>query len=143
MLAGTALESDDSLKQFGVEVRALVPQVDRVDWITIEDGTLIVQRAAQSVGFRRQASGLKVPAAGMKLTEFAQGEQTIVLPDLSEVSSADYRLMSKLFASSMHVPVRIDGKVGVIGFWSTELNAFPQPAVEFLEQAARALNMPQ
>ena len=142
-LAGNALESDESLKKFGVEMLALVPQVDRVDWITIENGTLIVRRAAQTVGFRRQASGLKVPAEGMKLAEFAQGEQTVVLSDLSEISSADYRLMSKLFASSMHVPVRVDGKVGVIGFWSTERNAFPEPAVQFLEQAARALNAPR
>ena len=47
--------------------------------------------------------------------------------------------MRRVFSSSMHVPLTIDGKPAVISFWSEEPKAFPVKAVEFLEAVGRRM----
>ena len=138
-LADSALESDDSLKRLGAELLKTVPQVDRVDWIAVEGNTLHVRRVAQSGGAGQGASGLKVPAARLRLAEYAQSDGIVVHPKTSDVEAPDFKLLGRLFASSMHVPVKVDGVPGVISFWSTELDAFPPEAVEILEPLAKQL----
>lgn len=140
--ASSALESDDSLRKLGGELLKVVPQIDRVDWITVEGRTLHVRRVAQSGGAGQAASGLKVPAASLRLTKYAEGDATIVHAKTSEVDAPDFKLLGRLFASSMHVPVEIDGVPGVISFWSTELDAFPSEAVGILESLAKQLDTP-
>jgi peroxiredoxin len=140
-LAATALESDDSLRRLGAEMLKVVPQVDRVDWIALEGSTLHVRRVAQSGGSSTQsAAGLKVPAARLRLTEYAEGADSVVHAKTSEVDAPDFRLLGRFFASSMHVPVKVDGVPGVVSFWSTEIDAFPPEAVSMLESLARRLN---
>ena len=137
--ASSALESDDSLRKLGGELLKVVPQVDRVDWITLEGRTLHVRRIAQSGGAGQAASGLKVPAARLRLAEYAEGDTTVVHAKTSDVDTPDFKLLGRLFASSLHVPVRVDDVPGVISFWSTELNAFPPEAVGLLESLAKQL----
>jgi peroxiredoxin len=138
-LADSALESDDSLRQLGVEILKTVPQVDRIDWIAVEGQTLHVRRVAQTGGAGRGASGLKVPAARLRLAEYAERDETVVHAKTSVVEAPDFKLLGRLFASSMHVPVKIDGIPGVVSFWSTELDAFPPEAVGILEPLAKQL----
>lgn len=138
-LAASALESDDALRRFGAELRKLVPQLDRVDWMTVADGTLEIRGVAQSVGPKRTGTGLKVPVAKLRIAEYAMGGQTVVHPNTGDVDTPDFRLLGQLYGSSMHIPVRIDGAVAIVNFWSTELNAFPDEAVEFLERVATTL----
>ncbi len=137
--ASSALESDDSLRKLGGELLKVVPQVDRVDWITLEGRTLHVRRIAQSGGAGQAASGLKVPAARLRLAEYAEGDTTVVHAKTSDVDTPDFKLLGRLFASSLHVPVRVDDVPGVISFWSTELDAFPPEAVGLLESLAKQL----
>ena len=42
-------------------------------------------------------------------------------------------------ASSVHVPVKVDGATATINFWSTDQNAFPPEAVKLLEELARTM----
>jgi len=139
-LASAALASDDSLRKLGAELLKIVPQVDRVDWIALVGETLHVRCVAQSVGAGRGASGLKVPAARLRLAEYAARDETIVHAKTSEVESPDFKLLGRFFASSMHVPVKIDGLPGVVSYWSTELDAFPPEAVRILESLAKQLD---
>ncbi len=140
-LAASALESDDSLRRLGAEMLKVVPQVDRVDWIALEGSTLHVRRVAQSGGNAIQsAAGLKVPAARLRLAEYAASDNTVVHAKTSEVDAPDFKLLGRLFASSMHVPVKVGGAPGVISFWSTEADAFPPEAVGILESLARRLD---
>ena len=132
------LESDESLTKFGAELRKLVPQLDRIDWMTVEGKTLHVRRVAQSMEAKRGGSGIKVPATGMRLAEYIAGNKVVVHPDTGDVKTGDFRLLGRLFASSMHVPVQIDGVRGAINFWSADLDAFPPPAVKLLEDVATA-----
>ncbi|HRX81055.1 MAG TPA: hypothetical protein P5307_18430, partial [Pirellulaceae bacterium] len=138
--ASSALESDESLRRLGAELLKVVPQVDRVDWIAVEGRTLHVRRVAQSGGAGQGASGLKVPAAKLRLAEYAEGNTTVVHAKTSEVDAPDFKLLGRLFASSMHVPVKVEGVPAVISFWSTELDAFPAEAVGILEGLAKQLN---
>ncbi|MBC8356580.1 MAG: redoxin domain-containing protein [Planctomycetes bacterium] len=135
-----ALQSDDSLRRLGGELLKIVPQVDRVDWMAVEGRTLHVRRVAQSGGAGQGASGLKVPAARLRLAEYAKGDSTVVHAKTSEIKTPDFKLLGRLFASSMHVPVKIEGISGVVSFWSTELAAFPPEAVGILESLARQLD---
>ncbi|MDA1053848.1 MAG: redoxin domain-containing protein [Planctomycetota bacterium] len=139
-LARSALASDESLRHLGAEVLKVVPQVDRVDWIALEGQTLHVRRVAQSGGAGRGISGLKVPAARLRLAEYAERDDTVVHAKTSEVESPDFKLLGRLFASSMHVPVQIDGVPGVVSFWSTEPDAFSPEAVGILEPLAKQLD---
>ncbi|MEO8493484.1 MAG: redoxin domain-containing protein [Planctomycetota bacterium] len=139
-LASAALASDDALRQLGAEVLKVVPQVDRIDWIALEGQMLHVRCVAQASGAGR-SSGLKVPAALLRLAEYAQRDKTVVHAKTSEVNTPDFKLLGRLFASSMHVPVKIDGVPGVVSFWSTELDAFPPEAVGILERLAKQLDV--
>ncbi|MCA9122102.1 MAG: redoxin domain-containing protein [Planctomycetaceae bacterium] len=141
-LARTALESDDTLRTLGGELLKVMPQLDRIDWVTLEVRTLHVRRVAQSGGAGQARSGLKVPAARLRLTEYAEGDQTVTHARTSEVNAPDFKLLGRRFASSMHVPVVVDDVRGVVSFWSTEIDAFPTEAVEILEPLAKQLGLP-
>ena len=43
--------------------------------------------------------------------------------------------MARAYGSSLHIPVKIDGKAGTINFWSTENDAFPPEAREPAERS--------
>ncbi|MEX0818698.1 MAG: redoxin domain-containing protein [Pirellulaceae bacterium] len=139
LLAGLALASDDTWKLLGLEIRKSVPQVDRIDWSTLEGDTLHVRRVAQAVAGGKSGSGLKVPARQLRLAEYATANETVVHADTSEVSSPDFRLLGRFFASSMHVPVQVGDVPGVVSYWSTETDAFPPEVVGMLEPLAKQL----
>jgi hypothetical protein len=48
--------------------------------------------------------------------------------------------MSRVYKSSAHFPVAIEGMKGTINAWSTEQDAFPAAAVALLQEAAKAIS---
>lgn len=135
-----ATATSDSWQQLGNAVRELVPQVDRVDWMSVADNKLTIERVAQN-GFGRRGGGegMAFPSEQLLVAKYAAGKEVVVHSDISKLASADFRLLSRLLASSMHVPVTLNGKPGVVSFWSTDKDAFPPAAVEVLQQVAKAV----
>jgi peroxiredoxin len=140
-LAAAALESDEAFNKLGMALQKLVPQADRMDLTTVKEGKLGVRRAVQAGGLRELAGGrgIEVRAAAMGLTRYAQEGKTVVHTDLSKARHPDLVLFGRVFSSSLHVPVTIDGDPGCISFWSREGDAFPPAAVELLEEAVRLM----
>ena len=136
--AAIAFESRDTLKKFGLALRKVVPQMDRIDWMTIEDGTLEIRGVAQSTGPQRASVGLKVPAARLAIARYASDNSTVVHGNTGKVNTPDFKLLAQLYSSSIHIPIRIRDTTGIVNIWSTEFNAFPVEAVEFLKEAVEA-----
>lgn len=137
-IATSAFESQDTLKAFGLALQKTVPQMDRIDWMTIKDETLEIRGVAQSAGPRRTGVGLKVPAAKLAIAEYARAKATVVHGDTGKVDAPDFKLLGQRYSSSVHIPVRIGKEVGIVNIWSTEFEAFPVEAVEFLVKAVKA-----
>ena len=139
--AAAALASNEKLQQFALALQKIVPQLDRVCWITIDDDKLAVQLAAQDSDLQRTigGAGVKVPAAGMALAGYIAGKETVVHNDLALAESRDLQFLARGVSSSMHLPRKLGETAGVLSFWSTEKNAFPKEAVRLLEQVADAM----
>jgi peroxiredoxin len=143
-LAAT-LKSDnaaDNLYKFTLLLQDHVPQVDRVDLVVVKDDKVEILLDAHPAELDPQlpGRGAKLPAAKMALAAHAQSDQPVVHEVLSKEKAPDLRFMSRGFASSLHVPVRLDGKPGTVNFWSEEPKAFPPEAVELLRRAAALLD---
>jgi hypothetical protein len=109
--------------------------------MTVQAGTLEIRAVSQSVAAKQTATGLKVPANRLKIAEYAAGDDVITNRDVGKINTPDFRLLSRFFASSVHVPVRVGGASGVVSFWSEELDAFPPEAVGFLAEVAKSLGL--
>jgi hypothetical protein len=48
-------------------------------------------------------------------------------------------MMSKSLASSVHVPVILEGKPATLNFWSKETNAFPEETCVLLRAVTEAV----
>ncbi|HEX3725763.1 MAG TPA: redoxin domain-containing protein [Pirellulales bacterium] len=187
ILAATKGEPDDNVKigaymamsdpqvfrQFGFILRTMVPQVDRVDITTVEDGK-IKELMGPSLGHgagKHQQGGDEevdkaivaarkkarqqmpesiwsplptVDAQGESLAEYAAGSKVVVNNDLSHAKGKLMELMAKRGAkSSMHVPVEIKGIHATVNFWSTDPHAFPPQAEALLGQVAKILTAPK
>lgn len=138
--AAGALKSQDSWKAWGVDLQKTIPQVARIDWITVSEGELTIRRVAEESRFRLAGTGLRVPAAPMHLAQIISAGKVAVISDTGNIKTPDFRLMKRLFASSLHVPVVLQEQNGVISFWSSEKNGFPPAAVRLLELLAGELS---
>jgi len=73
---------------------------------------------------------LNEPAHALsKLATVAAAKEPQVYKSLKKESSVDLRYMAQAFGSSLHVPVKHDGKTGSVNFWSSEADGFPSEAV--------------
>jgi hypothetical protein len=79
----------------------------------------------------------------LALAEHARGDKPVIHETLAKEKAPDLRFMSRGFASSLHVPVKLDGNPGAVNFWSEEPRAFPPEAVELLRRAAELLAKPK
>lgn len=140
-LAPGAAGDSNKFRTLGVELRSQFPQLDRMCLTTVDGGTLEVALVVQEPGLRKLigAAGIKAAAQGTALAEGVGGDTTIVHADLDQATAIDLKLMARGVASSMHVPIKVDGKPATINFWSTEKNAFPPEAVKLLEELARQM----
>lgn len=138
-LADQALDSVDDFTAFGKALQSVVPQLDRVCLTSLRGAKVKIEFDAQPIELRKVIGGrgLEVKAAGFSLAEHAQQGETIVHPQLKQVTTKDMTFMSVVLASSMHVPAKYDGAQATLNFWSREEDAFPPAARTFLEAIAR------
>ncbi|MFO0948511.1 MAG: redoxin domain-containing protein [Planctomycetota bacterium] len=139
--ASNALESDITMDAFLRHVARTVPQVDRI-CVSIPDGSEVrfVKVAQSPVLDPVLGRTEKVFAKGNSaLARVASGASPVVHGDLSAESAPDLKDMSQRLGSSLHIPITIDGKKGVLSFWSKEKNAFPESAQKALNEVAQLI----
>lgn len=131
--AGGSLKSSQNMEKFGYKLRSVLPNVDRVCWTTTGD-QLSVRRVAQVLQFQKKCGGegQSSAAAGTKILEIQKSGQPTAIADLREIQTGDMRFMSAAAKSSFHIPVMIQDQPGTINFWSSEIDAFPEPIQELL-----------
>ncbi len=132
------LVSQESLRRYGAELRKVVPQVYRIDWSYVDEGTLRIDRVAQASGPEMASRPLQLQARGLALSYFLSKEEVTVNSDLSKLRNSDMRLMRRFLGSSVHIPYKYSGRQGMISFWSEEPDAFPTKAVEFLTKVVQS-----
>ena len=139
--AATALESTENLSRFGPELRKIVPQLDRLCWSTVEDGKLHIRRCVQEADHEQAVGGAgrKVDVRITKLAGYAEKTEPIVNQRLAGERGIDLQFMARVYKSSAHFPVEIDGFKGSLNFWSTEADAFPPEAVSVLKEVVAAM----
>ena len=139
--AASALDSDENLQRFAAELRKAVPQLDRLCWSTVEDTKLHIRRCAQDPELDKTigGAGRKVDVRITKMAGYAEKSEPIVNQRLAQERGIDLQYMSRVYKSSAHFPVAIEGLKGSVNFWSTEQDAFPAEAVALLQQAAKAM----
>ncbi|MCA9161443.1 MAG: redoxin domain-containing protein [Planctomycetales bacterium] len=139
--AAAALDSPETMDNFGLEVVKLIPQLDRICWTTVEEDTLHVRRVIQRPEFTRQVGGAgrSFATQGLQLPKYASETELIIHANLAHVIGKDFEFMSRTFSSSLHIPIRHGGVSGTLNFWSTEPDAFPSSAAKICEQISRPL----
>ncbi len=140
-LAKEALNSDEKLMAFGLELRKTVPQLDRVCWTAIEGDKLNIARVAQDPQITKVigGSGKKISTSVTAISNYVKQKEPIVIKNLAEQKSLDMQFMSRVYGSSVHVPATIGESTGTVNFWSMESAAFPPEAVALLKEAAELL----
>jgi hypothetical protein len=141
VVAQKSLASDQEMTAFGPQLRTIVPQLDRVCWTTVEGEKLVVRRCVQEPALEKQVGGAgrKVDLRLTKLATYAEKTEPRLHPQLGDVRGFDLQFMARAYASSLHIPVKIDGVMGTINFWSTEKDAFPPELVSLLSEVAKAM----
>ena len=134
--AAAALSSPENFQRFGLALRETLPQLDRVCLTVVSDGKLRIEQAVQPAEIRRQVAGrgLAVRAKGLALTRYTQGDEMVVHQDLGQADGPDLELMRRALASSVHIPLEVDGKRASLNFWSRESGAFPAEAVKVIQE---------
>ena len=119
-------------------LRLKLPQLDRVCWTIVAGDQLQVSRCVQELDFEAKmgGKGKKVPAKYCALSKYAEKDQPIEHAKLTDALGADLQYMSKVYGSSVHIPVEIGNQKGTINFWSADRAAFPPEAVKILRQIA-------
>lgn len=139
--ASRALVSSDLFAEFAERLQKNVPQLDRFCVTTIAGDEVTVMQAIHSPAVRRNVAmaGFQTKAVGFALHDYAQRDQNVVHAELAASKAPDLRMMSRLFASSFHVPITIDGQPATVNFWSTEPAAFPDLAQKYLGALAKQM----
>ena len=139
--AATALASDENLNRFGPEMRKVLPQLDRVCWSTVEGDKLHIRRCVQEPEYEGTVGGAgrKVDVRITRLAGYAERSEPVVSARLSQERGIDLRFMARVYKSSVHFPIEIDGMKGSLNFWSTEAEAFPPEAVNLIQEVVKAL----
>lgn len=139
--AAKAAGAADDFRVFATAAKKLLPQVDRICLSATEGGdSLEIVQANPDPGPTRAGAGFKVPNLKLHLTELANQDKTTVYPQTSEVKGQDFRMLSRRFASSVHVPITVNGKKATVNFWSADADAFPPEAVSLIEEIAKAMD---
>jgi peroxiredoxin len=140
-LAAGATESNVKFIALGTALRSQFPQLDRMCLTALDGETLEVKRVVQEPRLRLSlgAAGIKVAAKESEVATIAAGAKSVMHADLDKATAPDLKLMSRGVASSLHVPVKLEGAAATINFWSTDKDAFPPEAVKLLEELAQAM----
>jgi len=139
--AAAAAASSTGIDTFLRRLDHVVPQVDRVDVSTVDQGQLRFLEVAQPPVLDHEAgrTGRRYDADRSTLAASLESSEPIIHAVLAHETATDMMTMARAFSSSMHVPITLDGRPAVVSFWSTESDAFPSVAVKILEDLARRM----
>lgn len=132
-----ATNDQKSMNAFAKELKAVIPQIDRVCWTTVSKSNLTVELCTQSSAFsekKLRGAGAPMRATGYQLKKIILNKKTTHVEDHARSQHADMQYMGAAVQSSFHIPVMIKGKTGTLNFWSSEKKAFPHEATEVLEK---------
>ncbi|MDX1947642.1 MAG: redoxin domain-containing protein [Pirellulaceae bacterium] len=137
-LAKEAVESDQGLAKLSVELKKIVPQVDRICWTSLADGKLVVRRCTQEPELEKivGGAGRKVDSRLTKLASYIGKPAPVAHQRLADERGFDLAFMARAYGSSLHIPAEIAGEKGTLNFWSADLDAFPPAAVQLLAEIA-------
>ncbi len=187
ILAATHGEPDDNVKigaylaltdpgifrQYGMVLRTMVPQVDRLCITTVKDGKVVElmgpasgrrahhadddgeEEVNRAVAEARKKAGKPVTenlqeplpavkATGESLADYLQAGKPVVNNDLTQAKGEVMKWMVQRGArSSLHIPAEIQGQPVTINFWSKDAAAFPPPAQQLLAGLAQIMTAPK
>jgi peroxiredoxin len=134
-----------NLREFAIVLQDEVPQVDRIDLMAVRDGGLEILLDAHPADTipHLPGKGVKIPPGNLALVTHALGNEPARHNVLADETATDLKFMAGEFASSLHIPVTIDGGPGIVNFWSEEPNGFPAESVETLRRTAELLVAPR
>jgi peroxiredoxin/mono/diheme cytochrome c family protein len=140
--AGTSLESSDSFEKFARRLSAVLPQLDRVCLAVTDGETVRIENVFQPSVFLSVlgGAGRQFDAKSSALAKYARGQQVVQNTQLAGSELEDLALMANRLGSSVHYPVMVGGKPGVLSFWSKEPAAFPEAAKTLLDELAGLAN---
>jgi len=140
--AGSALESTDAFDKFARRLSAVLPQLDRVCIAVVEGERVRVTHVQQPSVFLSVlgGEGKQFDAADSALASYARGTEVVRHQQLPTGGQGDLVLMAKRLGSSVHYPVTVEGKPAVLSFWSKEPAAFPEAALNVLNELAALAN---
>jgi hypothetical protein len=140
-LAQTALDSQGSFDAFARALHKAQPHIDRVCLTTYWNGRLKVEKAAYpgEVVPHIAETGFEQLGKFFALAHYALRGQLVSHPDLKKARGADMTMISKSLASSVHVPLILEGRPATLNFWSKETGAFPEAAQALLRAVAEVV----
>lgn len=140
--ARKALDRDEDYQFFCYYLSDRLPQIDRVCITYEQDGKLRVRAVEELNGMKTtlRSTSTVLPAKGEALTSALESKEPVVYDDLSQApGSLAQRIHARGLVSSLHVPVRLEGRAATVNFWSADPKGFPTPAVELLTAVAQQL----
>jgi peroxiredoxin len=144
--AARGLESDEHFDRWWDKVTDLLPQVDRID-VSLADGPnfryLFVAQGEELPSTMKSMKELPKQMAAMGpllgLYQYAKKGNLVVNNDPTKAQGMEMKFLTKLLPSSVHVPIKINGKPGTVNFWSLESAAFSPEAVELIQKLVATL----
>ncbi len=141
-----ALSSDEDFDRWWDAVAQLMPQVDRVD-VSLADGpNFRYLHIAQGEELPSSMKGMKelpkqMAAMGplLGLYRYAKKGEVVVNNDPTKAQGMEMKFLTKLLPSSVHIPIKINGKPGTVNFWSLDGSAFSPEAVDLAKQLVATL----
>jgi hypothetical protein len=140
-LAQEALTSQQAFDAFAKALHKAQPKVDRVCVTSYWNDKLKVEKAAYpgDVTPHIAETGFEQPARLFALAHYAVRGVFMYHPDLKKARGGDMTMISKTLASSVHVPVILEGKPATVNFWSKEGDAFPEETQTLLRAVAEVV----
>jgi hypothetical protein len=145
-----ARENPKAIDRVLQELKKQTPQLDRLDVMTVENGSVRILAASQRGGggilrslprFPVRNTMLRLGTLGEKsqLADLIENGKQHVSDDLSNAKPWDMRAVSRSFGSAVHQPMVWNGKKSLVNFWSRDAQAFPPRAVEFYSKVVAEL----
>jgi peroxiredoxin/mono/diheme cytochrome c family protein len=143
--AKKALESDEDFDLLWDEVANLVPQIDRID-VGVADGLSFrfgmvaqseeIPSTLKMKEFPKQMAAIG-PALG--LYQYAIKGEKVVNTEPGQAKGVEMQFLTRILPSSVHLPIRFQGKPATVNFWSSDSKAFSPEAVTYLEEIVRLM----
>ncbi|MBY0587150.1 redoxin domain-containing protein [bacterium] len=146
--AKKAFESDEAFDLLWDEVAHQVPQIDRMD-IGVADGLsfrfgMVAQAAEIPSSLKMKEFPKQMAAMGpaLGLYQYAIKREKVVNNEIGQAKGVEMQFLARILPSSVHLPIRFQGKPACVNFWSSDVQAFSPEAVAYLEEIVRLMVEP-